>query len=265
MRRLNFNTDPIRRPRRAVHALSRRLGLCRWWLIQYAQNPRALKPPDILAHVQRLLEPERARLVRLASLYDQAQPVQYALFDPVTVLPELRPHVRRKDLAAWLLVRADVATQVNEHISRNAEARWRATRDGDALVEMVSSGQLTEPWLQQALVELQAEELGEPDTARRTQAARVLRRVGRALLRGGRGRRSLGQRQSKRPHNAVTQARSRRKTKLIGQVQRRERQGEDRTTVATEVLYRFVTGHDRILDSEQRRAVAREVKTALGL
>jgi hypothetical protein len=63
----------------------------------------------------------------------------------------------------------------------------------------------------------------------------------------------------------VTQARSRRKSKLLIQIRRRERQGEERAAVAREILYDFVTGTDRILNEDNCKAVAREVRTALGL
>jgi len=263
VRRLNFDIDAVHRPRRAAHALGRRLGLCRWWLIRYVEHPRTLKAADVVARVEQLLDPERPRLVRLASLYDQRQPFQQALFDPVSVLPEMRPRVRKRDFSAWLRERGQIAAQVSEVISHRAAARWRANRDGDALVGMIASGQLDTAWVQQALVEVQGEELSAPDTQQGTQAARLLERIGHALLAGGRGRRRRGGPRQTRAHNALTQARSRRKTKLMKEITRRARQGEDRTTVANEVLYDFVNADDPILDREQRTSVERAVRDAL--
>ena len=266
MRRLDFDSDAITRPHRAVHALGRRLGLCRWWLIQYVQHPRTMRPRDVVTRMQRLLEPERTQLVRLASLYGHGQPNQYAFFDPVRVLTELgRRGVRARDLPAWLRDRATVAEQVSESISRREQARWSATRDGAALVDMVSAGQITEAWVQQALVELQGEELGHADSSRRKQAARVLQRVGRALLAAGRGRRRQAGPKAARPHDRVTQARSRRKSTLIRQIERRAASGENLAVVADEILYDFVASRDTVLDRAQRESVARRVRARLGL
>lgn len=264
MGRLRFNDEivTLRRPRRAAHALDRRLALCRWWLVRYLKAPRGLNPQDVLDRIRGVLAPERPRMIGLASMYERHHRSQRDLFDPVSVL--LAPPTGRR-LAPWLRARGRIAARTNAAIARAAKMQWDTTRDPRALVTMVVGLQLDVGWVHQAVADLQGKALGDPSQSGRDAAAQALGLIGDALLKSGRGRLRGPVRQVKRAQSPQVQARYHARTRLPQQITRRVQKGARSAVAATQVLERFAEKTHRHLNTLDKTQIVREVGREFGL